>query len=136
MDRNEIMGLLPHRQDMLLLDTVELSAAGSASGAYRVRGDEFFLRGHYPGNPVVPGVILCEIIAQASCALLGEKLNGRTPYYTGIDKVRFRRMVRPGDTVEVVVTPLRDKLGLHVVEGEARVNGELCVKGEFQFMIV
>ena len=69
MNREEIKGLLPHREPMLLVDELELGQDGTAHGKYRVRGDEFFLQGHFPGNPVVPGVILCEIMAQ-SCALL------------------------------------------------------------------
>ena len=101
MNREEIKGLLPHREPMLLVDELELGQDGTAHGKYRVRGDEFFLQGHFPGNPVVPGVILCEIMAQSCALLVGAEAVGKTPMYTGLDKVKFRNPVRPGDTVEV-----------------------------------
>ena len=135
MNREEIMNIIPHRDDMLLIDSVELDDEGTAHGRYTVRGDEFFLRGHFPGNPVVPGVILCEIVAQTSCILIQDEMKGKTPYYAGIDKVRFRQMVRPGDTLEISVKLLRNKMNVYVVGGEAKVNGKLSVSGEFTFII-
>ena len=83
----------------------------------------------------MPGVVQCEIIAQASCVLFAEKMQGKTAYYAGIDKVRFRRMVRPGDTLEITSTLLRSKLNVYVVKGEARVDGQVCASGEFSFII-
>ena len=135
MNREEIQNILPHRNSMLLLDEAWLNEAGEACGSYAVRGDEWFFDGHFPGNPVMPGVVQCEIIAQASCLLFADALRGKTAYYAGIDKVRFRRMVRPGDTLETTSTLLRQKLNVYVVKGEARVDGELCASGEFSFII-
>ena len=135
LDREQIKQILPHRDDMALLDEAALLEDGAARGVYHVRGDEFFLRGHFPGNPVVPGVIQCEIIAQASCMLMKDAIPGATPYYAGINGVRFRRPVRPGDTIVVRSELLRSKGALYVVKGEARVEGELCASGEFMFMI-
>ena len=135
MNREEIQNILPHRNSMLLLDEAWLNEAGETCGSYAVRGDEWFFDGHFPGNPVMPGVVQCEIIAQASCLLFADALRGKTAYYAGIDKVRFRRMVRPGDVLETRSSILRSKLNMYVVKGEARVNGELCASGEFSFII-
>ena len=135
LNREQIKDVLPHRDDMALLDEAALLDDGTAEGVYRVRGDEFFLRGHFPGNPVVPGVIQCEIIAQASCMLMKDAIEGATPYYAGINSVRFRRPVRPGDTITVHSSLVRNKGPLYVVKGEATVDGEVCASGEFMFML-
>ena len=135
MNRKEIEQIIPHRGSMLLLDEAWRGENGSAHGRYTARGDEWFFDGHFPENPVMPGVVQCEIIAQASCMLFADELAGKTAYYAGIDKVRFRRMVRPGDTLETTSTLLRQKLNVYVVKGEARVDGELCASGEFSFII-
>ena len=129
------MQILPHRDSMLLLDEAWTSEDGVAHGRYRARGNEWFFDGHFPGNPVMPGVVQCEIIAQASCVLFADSIRGKTAYYAGIDKVRFRKMVRPGDTMEITSTLLRQKMNIFVVKGEARVEGELCASGEFSFII-
>ena len=101
MDRELLEKILPHREPMLLLDEAEV-VDGVACGRYHVTGEEFFVQGHFPGNPVVPGVILCEMLAQNCCVLLGEgAAEGTTPYYTSLDKVRFKHPVRPGDTAEL-----------------------------------
>lgn len=135
MNREEIKNIIPHRENMLLIDQVELDDEGAAHGTYAVRGDEFFLNGHFPGNPVVPGVILCEIVAQTSCALLQEEIKGKTPYYAGLDKVRFRQIVRPGDTLNILVKLVRSKMNVYVVSGEAKVNDKTAVSGEFTFIV-
>ena len=135
MDKNEIMSILPHRENMLLLDDAEL-ADGEAVGHYTVRGDEFFLRGHFPGNPIVPGVILCEILAQSACVLMKDSLHeGELPVYTGLDKVRFRSSVRPGDTIETRCRIKRAKHPFYFAEGTVSVGGRLCVSAEFSFAV-
>ena len=130
------MNILPHRNSMLLLDEAWLDEDGNARGSYLACGDEWFFDGHFPGNPVMPGVVQCEIIAQASCMLFARELTGKTAYYAGVDKVRFRRMVRPGDTFEVTARLIRSKMNVYVVSGEGRVNGELSLSGEFTFILV
>lgn len=135
MNREELQSILPHRDAMLLLDEAWLDAEGTAHGVYRVRGDEWFLQGHFPKDPVMPGVVQCEIIAQTACVLFADELRGKVAYYAGMDKVRFRRVVRPGDTLSLSAGLLRRKLNVFVVRGEARVDGELCATGEFSFII-
>lgn len=99
MDREELMTILPHRDGMLLLDRVEREE-DVAHGFFRIPEDAWFLKGHFPGNPIVPGVMLCEILAQSVCVLLqSEMTNDLQPLYTGLNNVRFRAPVRPGDLV-------------------------------------
>lgn len=135
MTRDEIMKIIPHRDDMLLLDEA-VRDGDVARGLYRVRGDEFFLRGHFPGNPVVPGVILCEILAQSACVLFEGELAGKTPMYTGIDRARFRAPVRPGEVIETEVRILRAKGAFRFCEGTARAGGKICLTAEFSFAMV
>lgn len=135
MDRNEIMELLPHREDMLLLDD-GYRREETAIAHYRVRGDEFFLRGHFPGDPIVPGVILCEILAQSACLLLEDALEpGNKPVYTGLNNVKFRAPVRPGDVVEARSCIKRVKRPFYFAEGSIWVGERLCLTGEFSFAI-
>lgn len=135
MQREEIKKILPHREPMLLLDDAE-NIDGTAIGHYTVQGDEFFLKGHFPDKPVVPGVILCEILAQSACVLLQDAIQeGQLPVYTGLDKVRFRSPVHPGDTIETRCKIKRAKAPFYFAEGTACVNGKLCVSAEFSFAV-
>lgn len=135
MNREEIMNILPHRDNMLLLDDVE-NKDGTAVGHYTVRGDEFFLKGHFPDNPIVPGVILCEILAQSACVLLQDDMSkGKLPVYTGLNNVKFRSPVKPGDIVETQCHIKRAKYPFYFAEGTVTVDGRPCVSAEFSFAI-
>ena len=135
MEKKELMSILPHREDMLLLDDAA-EENGEAVGHYHVRGDEFFLRGHFPENPIVPGVILCEILAQSACVLMRDALTqGKLPVYTGLNNVKFRSPVRPGDTVETRCRITRAKAPFYFAQGTVTVEGRLCVSAEFSFAV-
>ena len=135
MNREEIKQFLPHREPMLLVD--EMAVEGNtALGKYDVRGDEWFLQGHFPGNPVVPGVVLCEMIGQSCAILIGDKLVGKTPFFTGMNKVKFRRTARPGDTLTLVSRITRQNGPFYIAEGEALIDGQLAAQGEFSFALV
>lgn len=135
MNRDEIKKILPHRDNMLLLDDAE-QKDGIAIGHYTVRGDEFFLKGHFPGNPIVPGVILCEILAQSACVLLQDVMSdGHLPVYTGLNNVKFRSPVKPCDRIETQCHIKRAKPPFYFAEGTVTVDGRLCVSAEFSFAI-
>ena len=136
MNQNEIKTILPHRDNMLLLDEVNQQGE-TAWGKYHIRGDEWFLQGHFPGNPVVPGVILCEILAQSACILLTDEMtDGKLPMYTGLNNVRFKSPVKPGDVFETKCRITRSKPPFYFAEGSGYVGKQLCLKAEFSFAVV
>ncbi len=137
MNKEEIKNILPHRDSMLLLDEVTIDGDGKAIGIKSIVGDEWFLNGHFPNNPVVPGVILCEILAQSVCILMPkEKLDGATPYFTGLDKVRFKSPIKPGDTLITECEIIKEKYPFVFAKGKGYVNNKLCISAEFSFAII
>ena len=134
MNREEIKQFLPHREPMLLVDWTEGNADGIRA-TYHVTGEEWFLRGHFPGFPVVPGVITCEIMAQSCTLILGEQLKGKTPFYAGLDKVRFKNPVVPGDTFETYCEITKARPPFYFAKGEGYVDGKKCVSAEFSFVV-
>lgn len=136
MNKEEIKTILPHREPMLLVEEVEL-ADGKARGKYTVKENEFFLQGHFPGKPVVPGVILCEMLAQSACVLLASSGTEKaTPYFTSLDKVKFRHPVKPGDVFETECELLKTRGSFYFAKGKGTVGGKLAVSAEFSFALV
>ena len=136
MNKEEIMQILPHREDMLLVDEIDVVEDGTCIGKYTVKGDEFFLRGHVPGNPIVPGVILCEMTAQSACGLFKDNMSDCLPVYTGINNVKFKRQVKPGDTITFKCNITRSKHPFYFFHGEASVEEQICMTGDFSFAII
>ncbi|MCI8388237.1 MAG: beta-hydroxyacyl-ACP dehydratase [Clostridiales bacterium] len=137
MTHKELETRLPHRDAMLLLgeaDVEERDGVKVAVGLTKIRGDEWFLQGHFPGNPVVPGVIQCEILAQSCCMLI--ECDSGTPYFTGMKNVKWRHPVRPGDEFATECSIVRKVGSFYQAKGIGRVNGEVCVEAEFTFALV
>ena len=138
MTKEELMKYLPHRDNMLLIGEASIledeEGIPVAVGHTRIRGDEWFLQGHFPGNPVVPGVILCEIMAQSVCVLIRKE--NTTPYFTGMNNVKWKRMVKPGDVLVTECKIVRNRSHFYWAKGVGKVNGELCVSAEFSFAMM
>jgi len=132
----ELEKILPHRKPMLLLDEAEKTGENTGSSKCIIKGDEFFLMGHFPGKPVVPGVILCEMLAQTCGVILSDETEGKTPFFTSIDKAKFKNPVLPGDTVEFECEITKAKKPFYFASGKGRVNGKLCVEASISFALV
>jgi 3-hydroxyacyl-[acyl-carrier-protein] dehydratase len=137
-DITRILETLPHRYPFLLIDRItDVEPGVRAVGVKQVTINEWFFQGHFPGRPVMPGVLMVEALAQVGAVALLSQLEhqGKIVYFAGIDGVRFRRVVVPGDTLtlSVELTRMRSRVGKG--RGEGRVDGQLAVEGEFTFAI-
>jgi len=131
--------VLPHRPPFLFVDEVTALVPGqSATGRWHLRGDEWFFPGHFPGRPTLPGVLMCEAIAQvgAIAVLTDERFAGKLPLFGGLDGARFRRQVSPGDTLELVVELGRMSARAGKGSGRAVLGGVTACECELLFVVV
>ena len=138
LDTNQIKSIIPHRYPFLLLDKVEELIEGKKVVAKKnVTVNEEFFNGHFPGEPVMPGVLIIEALAQAGAvALLSlEEFKGKTAYFGGIDKAKFRQKVVPGDVLTLEVELLKVKKVAGIGKGIAYVDGKKVAEAELTFMI-
>lgn len=139
LDIEQIRDVLPHRYPFLLVDRIlELVPEKSARGYKNVTINEEFFEGHFPGHAVMPGVLVCEAMAQVSGVLLLSRSGneGKLAYFGGMDKVRFRKPVLPGDTLVTDVELLASRANIAKVRAVARVDDEVACEGEFMFALV
>ncbi|MDR2464678.1 MAG: 3-hydroxyacyl-ACP dehydratase FabZ [Streptococcaceae bacterium] len=138
MDINEIKATIPHRYPFLLLDRIEELEAGVKVVAKKnVTANEEFFNGHFPQEPVMPGVLIIEALAQAGAvALLGmDEFKGKTAYFGGINNAKFRKKVVPGDTLMLEVEIIKVKKVAGIGKGTAYVDGKKVAEAELTFMI-
>lgn len=138
LDREAIKKVIPHREPFLLLDrVVELEPGKRAVAEKDVRADDWWFKGHFPDRPIMPGVLQVEALAQtaAVCAMAMPEFQGGLGLFAGIDEIRFKRMVVPGETLRLEATMLK----LHRAFGRAKVvatvNGEVATEGEILFVL-
>lgn len=135
----DIQNIIPHRYPFLLVDKItEIEYGKRAIGIKNVTVNEPFFQGHFPGNPIMPGVLIVEAMAQVGAvSILGMEQNkGKLAVFAGIDNMRFRRQVVPGDTLRMEVEMLVFKRGIGKAKAEAFVGDEMAASGELMFAII
>ena len=139
LDINEIMKIIPQRSPFLMIDKVEELVPGESCTAYKnVCINESYFTGHFPGNPIMPGVLIVEALAQTGAvAILSlEEYKGKNALFGGVDKLRFKKQVLPGDVLKLEVKIIKRKGPVGIGEAIATVDGKVAVKGELTFAIV
>lgn len=134
----QIKEIIPHRDPFLLIDEVtELEPGVSVTAKKYLKPDEYWFKGHFPGQPVQPGVLMIEMLAQAGavCALSLPENKGKIAFFAGIDKARFRGTVGPGDTLELHVTMTKKKGPIGFGDAVATVNCKKVVTAEISFAV-
>lgn len=135
----DIQNIIPHRYPFLLIDKVlEVEPGKSAVAIKNVTANEPFFQGHFPGNPIMPGVLIVEALAQTACVagLLLEENKGKLGVFTGIEAMKFRKQVVPGDTLRLEVEFLAFKMGMGKVKVKATVDGKAAAEGELKFAMI
>ena len=138
----EIMQMLPHRYPFSLVDRLEVEVPGEKGvGLKNVTMNEEFFQGHFPGNPVMPGVLQIEAMAQTAGALVisGEpdyQLNQKSVLFMSIDGVKFRKPVKPGDQLKMHVEKIKERRNVYVFKGQSMVDGQVVSEAEFTAMII
>ena len=141
LDIGQLLKMIPHRYPMLMIDRLEeIVANESAVGIKNVTSNEPFFQGHFPGRPIMPGVLIVEAMAQTAAALvvytIGNQVEGRLVYFMSVENARFRKIVIPGDTLRVHVKRLHKRGNVWKFRGEARVNDVICAEATYTAMIV
>ena len=139
LNKEEIKNIIPQREPFLMIDEVESFVPGEMAVAYKnVNENEWYFKGHFPQNPIMPGVLIAESLAQTGAvAILSlEENKGKNALFGGIDKLRFKKMVIPGDRLKLDVKIIKKKGPIGIGEGIATVDGKIAAKGEFTFAIV
>ncbi len=138
LDIRDIMEIIPHRQPMLLVDKVEILEEEKRAVGYKgVTYNEPFFAGHFPAEPVMPGVLILEAMAQTTAVLLlnREETRGKIGYFGGINKAKFRKKIQPGSLLRMEIEVLKRRGPVAVVSGKAYVENVLAAEGEMTFMI-
>lgn len=138
LNTKEIMEIIPHRHPFLLVDTIEeLEAGVRAVGKKCVTYDEYYFRGHFPNEPVMPGVLIIEALAQvgAVCILSCEQFKGKTAYFGGINQCRFKKKVVPGDVLLLEVELIKQKGPVAIAKAVATVEGKVAASAELTVVI-
>lgn len=139
LNKEEIKKIIPQREPFLMIDEIEEYKPGeSAIGYKNVDESEWYFKGHFPGNPIMPGVLIAESLAQtgAIAILSMEENKGKNALFGGIDKMKFKKMVTPGDRLKLEVKIIKRKGPIGVGEAIATVNEKVVAKGELTFAIV